>query len=52
MEKLELFSEKLGETITVVYVSDDACELDIPGTNGNAVLMGWMKGGWSKDGGW
>ena len=42
MKKIEVFSKKLGKTVSVNAV---ACK-------GKTSALGWMQSGWSKSGGW
>lgn len=44
MKKLEVYSKKLGKTITV-ETREGKCA-----SAGSA--LGWSNGGWSKSGGW
>ena len=55
MNKLEMFSEKLGKTITIVAESVEGKESLKPIMEGvindTISMMGWCHGGWNNDSG-
>ncbi len=55
MNKLEMFSEKLGKTITIIAESAEGQESFKPAMEGvsdsTVSMMGWCRGGWNNDSG-
>ena len=62
MNKLEMFSEKLGKTITIIAESVEGQKTSVEGqksfkpamegaSNSTVSMMGWCRGGWNNDSG-
>lgn len=48
MSKIEVFSKKLGKTITI----EAASKIEKAKKPSNTEIMGWVQSGWSNSGGW
>lgn len=52
MRKVQLFSEKLGKSVTIQSCNGLEGKKVSLGGNSGIAMMGWMKTGWSKDSSW